>query len=481
MSADGNSNIIVLIGPEGGFSEREVGEIKSAGGISASLGSRILKTDTAAISVLATLGCKVNQYESEAMQKLFAAAGYEIAQEISEADVVVVNTCTVTAVSSQKSRQMIRRAANKNCVLAVVGCYAQSEPEEISKIDGVDVIIGTKDRTRIVELVEAALKNRGEKILQVGDVDGIKDFEELPHTPHRTRAFLKIEDGCNNFCSYCIIPYVRGRVRSRSLESIRAECLELKKNYKEIVLTGIHIGAYGRDLRGKDSGVRDKGINLINAIKTVLEAAEPLRLRLGSLESTEMTDELIELIKNDKRICNHVHLPLQSGSDEILKAMRRPYSTKDFATLTARLVKEVPEISIGTDLIVGFPGETDKHFDETINFIQSQPFSKIHVFPFSARQGTIAATLPNQIPSQIKKSRAGRALEISRAKSELFNERFIRETVEIIAETSADGLVDGLTKNYVRVYVPDKNIRLGEVITVKVEKIFKDGVKGNEE
>ena len=246
-------------------------------------------------------------------------------------------------------------------------------------------------------------------------------------------------------------------------------------------MTGIHIGAYGRDFRGKDSGVRDKGINLIDAIKTVLEAAEPLRLRLGSLESTEMTDELIELIKNDKRICNHVHLPLQSGSDEILKAMRRSYSTKDFAMLTARLVKEVPEISIGTDLIVGFPGETDKHFDETINFIQSQPFSKIHVFPFSARQGTIAATLPNQIPSQIKKSRAGRALEISRAKSELFNERFIGETVEIIAETSADGLVDGLTKNYVRVYVPDKNIRLGEVITVKVEKIFKDGVKGNEE
>ena len=421
-----------------------------------------------------TLGCKVNQYETEAMQKLFEAAGWTVAEKISEAQVVIVNTCTVTAVSSQKSRQMIRRAAgaNKNCVLAVVGCYAQSEPEEISKIDGVDVIIGTKDRVRIVELVEAAIDKR-EKIFQVGSVEDIRDFEELPHSPHRTRAFLKIEDGCNNFCSYCIIPYVRGRVRSRTLESIRAECLQLKAaGFKEIVLTGIHIGAYGRDFQNK--------INLIDAIKTVLEAAEPLRLRLGSLESTEMTDELIELIKNDKRICNHVHLPLQSGSDEILKAMRRPYSTKDFATLTARLVKEVPEISIGTDLIVGFPGETDKHFDETINFIQSQPFSKIHVFPFSARQGTIAATLPNQIPSQIKKSRAGRALEISRAKSELFSERFIGETVEIIAETSADGLVDGLTKNYIRVYVPDKNIRLGEVITVKVEKIFKDGVWGNE-
>ncbi len=419
-----------------------------------------------------TLGCKVNQYESEAMQKLFEANGYELAQEISEADVIVVNTCTVTAVSSQKSRQMIRRAAgaNKNAVLVVVGCYAQSEPDEISKIDGVDVIIGTKDRVRVVELVEAAL-NRGEKILQVGNVNDIRDFEELPHTPHRTRAFLKIEDGCNNFCSYCIIPYVRGRVRSRNLESTRAECLELKAaGYKEIVLTGIHIGAYGRDFQNK--------INLVDAIRTVLDAANPLRLRLGSLESAEMSDELIDLLKSDVRICNHVHLPLQAGSDEILRAMRRPYTTKNFAELTARLVKEIPEISIGTDLIVGFPGETDKHFSETLEFIQAQPFSKIHVFPYSARVGTVAATLPNQITSQVKKFRAGRALEISRAKSQKFSEQLLGKTVEIIAETSTNGIVDGLTKNYVRVYTPDKNIELGEVIKVKVEKIFKDGVWG---
>ena len=418
-----------------------------------------------------TLGCKVNQYESEAMQKLFTAAGWQIAEEISAADVVVINTCTVTAVSSQKSRQMIRRAAKKNSVLIVVGCYAQNSPEEISAIDGVDVIIGTKDRVRIVELAEAALINRGEKILQVGDVENIRDFEELPHTPHRTRAFLKIEDGCNNFCAYCIIPYVRGRVRSRSLESIRAECSDLKAaGYKEIVLTGIHIGAYGRDFREK--------ISLVDAVKTVLDAANPLRLRLGSLESAEMSDALIDLLKSDARICNHVHLPLQSGSDEILRAMHRPYTTKNFSELTARLVSVVPEISIGTDLIVGFPGESDENFSETLEFIQAQPFSKIHVFPFSARAGTLAATLPNQIPPQIKKARAGSALEISRAKAENFSARLIGKTVEIIAETSADGIVDGLTKNYVRVYVPDKNIRLGEVVKVRVEKIFRDGVFG---
>ena len=418
-----------------------------------------------------TLGCKVNQYETEAMQKLFEAVGYEVASDISEAQVVVVNTCTVTAVSSQKSRQMIRRAANKNCVLAVVGCYAQSEPEEILKINGVDVIIGTKDRTRVVELVETALKNRGEKIFQVGSVEEIKDFEELPHSPQRTRAFLKIEDGCNNFCSYCIIPYVRGRVRSRSIKSIRAESLALKAaGFKEIVLTGIHIGAYGRDFREK--------ISLVDAIKTVLDAANPLRLRLGSIESAEMTDELIDLIKNDSRICNHVHLPLQAGSDEILKAMHRPYTTKNFSELTARLVEEIPEISIGTDLIVGFPGETEENFSETLKFIQAQPFSKIHVFPYSARAGTLAATLPNQIPSQIKKARASSALEISRAKVKIFSERLIGKEVEIIAETSTGGLVDGLTKNYVRVYTADKNIPLGELVKVKIERLHADGVFG---
>ena len=418
-----------------------------------------------------TLGCKVNQYETEAMQKLFEAAGWTLAEKISEAQVVVVNTCTVTAVSSQKSRQMIHRAAKKNCVVVVVGCYAQSEPEEISKIDGVDVIIGTKDRVRIVELVEAAI-NRREKIFQVGNVEDIREFEELPHSPHRTRAFLKIEDGCNNFCSYCIIPFVRGRVRSRSLESIRAECLELKAaGFKEIVLTGIHIGAYGRDFSEK--------ISLIDAIKTVLDAANPLRLRLGSIESAEMTDELIDLIKNDGRICNHVHLPLQSGSDKILKAMHRPYTTKNFSELTARLVKEVPQISIGTDLIVGFPGETEENFSETLKFIQAQPFSKIHVFPFSSRAGTLAATMPNQISPQIKKFRAAQALEISRAKAKIFSERLIGKTVEIIAETSTDGIVDGLTKNYIRVYAPEKNIRLGSVAKIKIERLHKDGVIGS--
>ncbi len=417
-----------------------------------------------------TLGCKVNQYETEAMQKLFLCAGYELTQEIESADVVIVNTCAVTSLSSQKSRQIIRRAAkvNKNSVLAVVGCYAQNSPQEISKIDGVDIIIGTTDRLKIVRLVEEIFKNRGEKIFQVADVEKISEFEELPHTPQRTRAFLKIEDGCNNFCSYCIIPFTRGRVRSRSLENIRAECLELaEKNFKEIVLTGIHIGAYGKDFKNK--------ITLADAVKVVLESANPVRLRLGSIESAEMTEELFNLLKTDSRICNHLHLPLQSGSDEILKAMHRPYTTKNFSDLTEKIVSEIPDVSIGTDLIVGFPGETEKNFQDTLDFLDSQPFSKIHVFPFSAREGTLAAEMKNQIDSQTKKNRVAKVLELARAKEKIFAEKLVGRTVEIISETEENGIVDGLTKNYVRVRLPaEKNIRLGEIIKVQIEKISSD-------
>ena len=421
------------------------------------------------------MGCKVNQYETEAISKLFQTSGYEIVDDINAADIIVVNTCAVTSLSSQKSRQIIRRAirANPNAMMCVMGCYAQNSPKEISSIDGVDIVLGTADRMKIVEFVEEAIKNRGNKILSVDDVETISEFEELPHTPQRTRAFLKIEDGCNNFCAYCIIPYLRGRVRSRSLENIRAECIQLAQNgYREIVLTGIHIGAYGQDFKNK--------ITLVDAVKTVLEAANPYRLRLGSIESAEMSDELIDLMKSDERICNHVHLPLQSGSDEILKLMRRPYTTKNFDMLTEKLIKKIPNISIGTDLIVGFPNETDKNFDETIDFIKSQPFSKIHVFPFSAREGTLAATMNNQIPAQIKKLRANQALEISTSKEKIFAEKLIGTTVEIIAETETDNLIDGLTKNYVRVYIPaDSEIKSGDIVKVKVEKIFRNGIFGN--
>ena len=419
-----------------------------------------------------TLGCKVNQYESEAMQKIFTEKNYQLTDDFKIADIIVVNTCTVTALSSQKSRQMLRKfsRANNNAVIIAVGCYVQNNPQEISNIEGVDIIIGTQDKIKIAELAENFIANR-KKIFHVDSVENILDFEELPHTPQRTRAFLKIEDGCNNFCTYCIIPYVRGKVRSRSLESIRAECLELKNNFREIVLTGIHIGAYGKDFHDK--------INLADAIKIILDTANPARLRLGSIESVEITDEIISLLKTDSRICNHLHIPLQSGSDEILKSMRRPYNTKKFAELTARLIEEIPEISIGTDLIVGFPGETEENFLETINFLESQPFSKIHVFPFSAREGTLAAKMKNQIDSQTKKFRVNKILEIAKLKEKIFAEKFLNRTVEIIAETEENNFIDGLTKNYLRVYIPaNEKIQLGEIISVRLEKIFRNGLLG---
>lgn len=419
-----------------------------------------------------TLGCKVNQYESEAMQKIFTEKNYRLTNNFETADIIVVNTCTVTALSSQKSRQLLRKFSRENnkAVIIAVGCYAQNNPQEISNIDGVDIIIGNQDKIKIVELVENFIKDR-EKIFHVDSVENISEFEELPHTPQKTRAFLKIEDGCNNFCSYCIIPYVRGKVRSRSLENIRAECLNLKNNFKEIVLTGIHIGAYGKDFSEK--------INLTDAIKIVLDSAEPARLRLGSIESVELTDEIISLLKNDNRICNHLHIPLQSGSNEILKSMRRPYTTENFSALMKKISAEIPEISIGTDLIVGFPGETEENFMETVNFLENNNFSKIHVFPFSARAGTLAAGMENQIDSQTKKIRVNKILEIAKSKEKIFAEKFLTRTVEIIAETEENNFVDGLTKNYLRVYVPaNEKIQLGEIIKVRIEKIFKNGLLG---
>ena len=420
-----------------------------------------------------TLGCKVNQYESEAVAKLFTDSGCTLTENLETADIIIVNTCAVTAVSSKKSRQTIHRATrNPNAIVAVMGCYAQSSPQEISDIEGVNVIMGTADKLKVAALVEQALKNRSEKIFNVTRAEDISAFEELPHMPQRTRAFMKIEDGCNNFCSYCIIPYLRGRVRSRSLDSIKAECeLLAAKGYKEIVLTGIHIGAYGRDF--------DEKITLVDAVKTILSYAAPLRLRLGSLESAEMSDELIDLMKSDKRICNHVHLPLQAGSDKILKLMRRPYTTKIFDALTTRLVKEIPDISIGTDLITGFPNEDDKLFAETLEFVKSQPFSKIHVFPFSAREGTVAATMENQVPPQIKKLRTAQLIKVSDEKELAFRKKLIGQNVDIIAETESENLFDGLTKNYVRVFVPSsEKINSGDVINVEVQKIFDNGVFG---
>ena len=408
-----------------------------------------------------TLGCKVNQVETEAMQRLFELSGHSIVDNVDGADVIVINTCAVTAVAAQKSRQMIHRSARSGALIAVVGCYAQESPSEINA----DIIIGTKDRNRIVELVERAVDDKN-KINLVGNV-GTK-FEELPHIPSKTRAFIKIEDGCDNRCSYCIIPTLRGTVRSRPLDSIRAECSQLHDlKFKEIVLTGIHLGAYGKDC----------GLTLPDAINATLDAGRPRRLRLSSIEATEIHDELIEMLKNDRRLCRHLHLPLQAGCDEILRAMRRPYSTKQFATLIERLAIEIPNIALSTDLIVGFPGETDELFEQTVRFVEGLPLSKLHVFPYSVRPGTLAASMPNQIPSAVKKERAARMIEISNQKSVEYRKKFIGSTVEMLTETLTDGIVDGLTDNYIRVFI-NGAVPLGELIKVELLELNGDGMNG---
>ncbi|HCB92478.1 MAG TPA: tRNA (N(6)-L-threonylcarbamoyladenosine(37)-C(2))-methylthiotransferase MtaB, partial [Selenomonas sp.] len=327
-----------------------------------------------------TLGCKVNQFETETMEGLFLQRGYELVPFAEKADVYVINTCSVTSLSDKKSRQMIRRAQRQNpkAILAAVGCYAQAAPDEVGALEGIRVVLGTRDRSKIVDLVEQAMNEDG-VMNSVSDIMKTEEFEDIPlfGVPSRTRAFLKIQEGCENFCSYCIIPYTRGPVRSRSLESLHREAEKLiEKGFLEIVLTGIHLGAYGRDLSRKGSSV-----SLAAAAREALKIPGLKRLRLGSLESIELSEELFELMRQDGRFCRHLHLPLQSGSDEILKAMNRHYDTSEFARLIQNVEQAVPGVAISTDIIVGFPGETEAMYEKSLAFAEKMSFSRMHVFP----------------------------------------------------------------------------------------------------
>lgn len=336
---------------------------------------------------LTTLGCKVNQFETETMEGLFKQRGYEVVSFEARADVYVINTCSVTSLGDRKSRQIIRRAHRENpqAIVAVCGCYAQVAPDEIRAIEGVRVVLGTKERAHIVDYVEKAMQEDGIQGT-ITDIMKAKTFEDIPlyDSPERTRAFLKIEDGCQNFCSYCIIPYARGPVKSRLPEHVRREAEKLvAMGFKEIVLTGIHLGAYGRDLPGD--------ITLADACREVLSVPGLKRLRLGSLESIELSPELFALIREDERFCAHLHLPLQAGSDKVLKDMNRHYDTQEFARLIEHIEEEVPGVAISTDIIVGFPGETEEDFEQGLAFVEKMNFARMHVFPYSRRTGTPAA------------------------------------------------------------------------------------------
>lgn len=415
-----------------------------------------------------TLGCKVNQADTASMENLFLRSGHQLVSFDGEADVYIINTCVVTNTGQRKSRQTIHRAIRKNpnALIVVTGCYPQTAAEEVKAIAGVDMIIGNQDRAQIVQLVEERLAHRQTDTLDaVHKLTASTAFEEMAagDITDKTRAFLKIQEGCNQFCTYCIIPYARGPLRSRSLESIRTETQRLiSAGFKEIVLIGIHLGCYGKE--------NPDGPTLYDAVKTVLDVPGVQRLRLGSLESVEVEPRLLTLMQEDARFCRHLHLPLQSGCDKTLQAMHRPYTTAKFKTLLADIKNRVPDIAITTDVIAGFPGETEADFETTCKFAESCGFSKMHIFPFSARKGTPAEKFAGAVTEAVKKERADILGKIDETMHKTFLQAMVGQNAEVLFEQPAgEDYFEGLTGNYQRVFVKCGGRNLGgEILPVKI-------------
>lgn len=415
-----------------------------------------------------TLGCKVNQADTASMENLFLRSGHQLVSFDGEADVYIINTCVVTNTGQRKSRQTIHRAIRKNpnALIVVTGCYPQTAAEEVKAIAGVDMIIGNQDRAQIVQLVEERLAHRQTDTLDaVHKLTASTAFEEMAagDITDKTRAFLKIQEGCNQFCTYCIIPYARGPLRSRSLESIRTETQRLiSAGFKEIVLIGIHLGCYGKE--------NPDGPTLYDAVKTVLDVPGVQRLRLGSLESVEVEPRLLTLMQEDARFCRHLHLPLQAGCDKTLQAMHRPYTTAKFKTLLADIKNRVPDIAITTDVIAGFPGETEADFETTCKFAESCGFSKMHIFPFSARKGTPAEKFAGAVTEAVKKERADILGKIDETMHKTFLQAMVGQKTEVLFEQPAgEDYFEGLTGNYQRVFVKSGGRNLsGEILPVKI-------------
>lgn len=416
-----------------------------------------------------TLGCKVNHYESEAMMDLFKKAGYQIVDFDEKADIYVVNSCTVTNEAARKSRQLARRAKrlNRNSIVALVGCYTQVSPEEVKEIEGVDLLIGTKRRKDIVDLVEKTRKT-GHSTIELVHWKELTEYEELKIEELRetTRAYVKIEEGCNQFCSYCIIPYARGPVRSRQMDLVEEEVNELvEKGVKEIILTGTHLGAYGYDWKDRNS--------LSKLIEKLLPIKGLEHIRLSSIEITEVTDHLLDLMAHESKLCPHLHLPLQSGSDRILKAMKRPYTTYKFKKVVDNIRQKIPDIAITTDIIVGFPGEREEYFEESFRFVKDVKFSRLHVFPFSPREGTPAARMKNQIPGELKKRYSQKMRDLNKKLMKEYQQSFIGKIRDGIIEEDRDtktGLLTAITDNYLRVLIDESDIYKGELVKIKLLK-----------
>ena len=362
-----------------------------------------------------TLGCKVNQSETEAMTALFLNRGYQLGEFEEYCDVYVINTCTVTHAGDRKSRQMIRRAKqiNPQAVVVVTGCYAQTSPEAVAAIEDVDIILGTNMRHRIVDEVEAFT---GSRVQLVDEKDTLTDFEEISmdRVIQKARAYLKVQEGCEQFCTYCIIPYARGPLRSRSMENTLQEAKKLEQaGFKEIILTGIHLGAYGKPSEAEREAGAVQQATLADLCEMLLNETSFERIRLSSIEPTEVDDHLLRLFAENRRMCRHLHLPLQAGDDGVLEAMHRPYNTEQYRQEMARIRAAVPDIALSTDLMVGFPGETDEQFENSLRFCDEIAFSSMHLFKYSPRQGTPAAGYPNQVPNEVKDARSKRMQEVA--------------------------------------------------------------------
>ena len=403
------------------------------------------------------LGCKVNAYESKVMSDLLDNEGY-LKGSIDESDIYIVNTCFVTNVAEHKSFQMIRKVVKKNPKLVIVcGCLPQMKSDEVLAIDGVDIVLGNKDKSKIIEYIN----NYKEKISKIYDLSNT-EFEDMQlNNFNKTRAFVKIQDGCNNFCSYCIIPYTRGNVRSKRKEDVINEITNLiNYGHKEVVLTGIHTGNY-----------HDNDYDFADLLNDVVKIKGLKRLRISSIEITEINERVIDVIKNNDILVDHMHIPLQSGSNEILKLMNRKYDINYFINKINELRSIRPEISITTDVIVGFLFETEELFQETIHNIKNINFSKLHVFPYSRREGTKADLMDNQIDDVTKKNRAHVLIELSKELEINYMNKFIGKEIEFIPETYKDGYLYGHTGNYLAIKTKGNKELINNIVKVKIEKI----------
>ncbi|MFD0672099.1 tRNA (N(6)-L-threonylcarbamoyladenosine(37)-C(2))-methylthiotransferase MtaB [Cohnella sp. GCM10027633] len=416
-----------------------------------------------------TLGCKVNFYDTEAIWQLFKNDGYEqVDFEQTAADVYVINTCTVTNTGDKKSRQIIRRAVRRNpeAIIAVTGCYAQTSPAEIMAIPGVDLVVGTQDRDKLMTFI-ADIQSDRKPMNAVRNIMKTREFEELdvPDFSDRTRAFLKIQEGCNNFCTFCIIPWSRGLSRSRKPDSVLEQARQLvASGYKEIVLTGIHTGGYGDDL---------ENYRLANLLSDLDKIDGLERIRISSIEASQIDEQMIKVLNSSPKMCRHLHIPLQAGDDAILKRMRRKYTTEEFAEKIRLLHEAMPGVAITTDVIVGFPGETEEQFENGLRFMERMKFAEMHVFPYSKRTGTPAARMEDQVDEEIKHERVHKLIDLSERMQAAYGREWVGKTLDVIPEREAkgregQGLVSGYTDNYIQVVLNGDPSLIGKLCRVRI-------------